>query len=147
MSAPASLLLARAGSLLVGLPLEHVVETMRRLPCSAVPGAPEFVLGASVIRGAVTPVVSLAALLGAGASGLSRLITVRAGRRVVALAVDEVVGVRRLDPAEVTALPRLLEPEAGAVSRLAALDQDLLLVLETGRLLDEALLARLEGAA
>ncbi len=140
------LLLARAGGLLVGLPLGAVVETMRALPCAPVPGAPELVLGAAVIRGAVTPVVSLARLLGREAGGQARLITVRAGARTVALAADEVRGVHALDAAEVTRLPRLLEPAPGVVASLGVLDHDLLLVLEAGRLLDDALLAALEGA-
>ena len=133
------LLLVRLRADLLGLPLSSVAETMRPLPCSPLPGAPPFVLGAALIRGVVTPVVDLAGALGRPQlEAPRRLVTVRAGARAVALAVDDVLGVRRLEAAQLVGLPPLLEPATAAVSALAVLDRELLLVLEAGHFVDGA---------
>lgn len=104
-------------------------------------GAPSFVRGAAIVRGAPTPVIDLAALLGVcdGARG-SRFVVVRAGGRRVALEVDEVVGIRWVPGAALAEAPALLGstlPEH--VETLGALDGQLLAVLGCARLLPEDL--------
>jgi purine-binding chemotaxis protein CheW len=133
VNAPAPVLLIRVGSQLAALPLSDVVETLRPLPCEAAPGAPPFVIGVSVIRGQPVTVVDLARLLGAQAHTIGRFVTVRAGDRRIALAVDAVVGTEMLDPARLVALPPLLSAGSDVVRALAALDRQLLVVLESGR--------------
>lgn len=133
-----------AGARLCGLPIGDVIETMRPLPVSPVGGAPPFVQGVAVVRGEPVPVVDLAVLLGdaplpAGPS--ARLVTVRAGARVAALAVAAVRGVTTLEPAELHRLPLLADAHAGALEALRARDGDLLLVLGAARLVPEAALA------
>ncbi|HVJ53733.1 MAG TPA: chemotaxis protein CheW [Aliidongia sp.] len=132
-------LLCRAGALLCALPLPHVIETMRVLPAETVAGAPAYVRGLSMIRGAPTLVVDLAALVGGAASTPSRLVTVRTGARTVALAVDDVLGIRAFEPRSEAALPPLLREAAGElVEAIGRLDAELVLLLRTSRIVPDA---------
>jgi len=128
------------------MPLAQVVETMRPLPVVPVAGAPEFVLGISIIRGAPVPVVDGAALLGADAHA-TRLVIVRIDGRQVALAVDEVLGARPIGRDSLRVVPPLLREARGdAVSSIGSLDAELLLFLEAVRILPDAAWKALERA-
>lgn len=147
-----SFLLCRSRSRLCALPLQHVRETMRALPLDSVPNMPAFMLGVSVIRGQAVPVLDLASLTGAGATACAaRYISIDLDRRQVALAVDEVIGVRSLAGAALDQVPPLLgAADAGVLAALTTLDAELLLVLQTGVLVPDALwplLAAQDGAA
>lgn len=154
-SLPTAFLLCRSRSRLCALPLHHVRETMRALPLDTVPNMPAFLLGVSLIRGQVVPVVDLASLTGFGGAGVAaRYVTLDLGQRQVALAVDEVVGVRRLPAAALGEVPPLLDAadasDAGMLASVGTLDAELLLVLQTGMLVPETLwplLAAQDGAA
>ena len=143
-----TVVLVSAGSQLCGLPIGAVVETMRPLPVSAVPGAPRFLQGVAIVRGEPVPVVDLAVLLGAVAAPPgpeARFVTVRAGQRSAALAVSAVRGVSTLDAAELRHLPLLADSYAGALDALRARDGDLLLVLGAARLVPDEALAAVAG--
>ncbi len=144
-------LVCRARHVLAGLPLAHVIETMRPLPTQALGGAPPYVLGVAVIRGVATPVVDAGALLGSKDAGApTRFVTVRAGARTIALAFEEVRGIRTLASASFAALPGLLAGDAAAAAHaLGTLDAELLVVLESARVLPDAVWQALEapGAA
>jgi purine-binding chemotaxis protein CheW len=128
----------RLGALRCALPLLQVVETMRPLPARPLPNAPEFVSGVSVIRGEPLPVVDLALLLGVAAGKAARFVVIRSGGRKVALAVEAVVGTCTVAPETLATVPLLLsKAPADFVSALGALDKELLVVLETGRILPE----------
>jgi purine-binding chemotaxis protein CheW len=133
-------LVCRVETRLCALPLKHVVETLRALPIEPVAGAPPFVLGLAVIRGAPMPVVDSGRLLGTDGSRAERFVIVVAGNRRVALAVDHVVGVRAVAPESLVALPPLLNAaESDVIAAIGLLDSELLLVLRNTRLLpDEA---------
>src|SRR5580704_10406648 len=88
-----SWLICRAGIHRCALPLEHVIEIMRALPIEAVAGAPAYVRGLCIIRGAAVPVLDTGLLVGAEASPCRRLIAVRAGGRTVALTAETVLGI------------------------------------------------------
>jgi purine-binding chemotaxis protein CheW len=140
-------LICRVQTRLCALPLEHVVETLRPLPVEPVPGAAPFVLGLAVIRGVPVPVVDSARLLGArDVAQAGRFVTVTAGNRRVALAVDCVLGVRAVVPELLHALPPLLhEADTDVIAAIGLLDAELLLVLRSARLLpDEAVLPAAE---
>ena len=132
-------LLCRAGGQLCALRLEDVVETMRPLDVEQLPGLPPFVRGLAVVRGTPIPVVDLRILLGAPEGRPpARFVTVRAGARRLALAVEEVLGVQPLPVSAQEDLPPLLgEVSAGAVETLGAADQQLLIVLRAARLVPE----------
>ncbi|HEY2517809.1 MAG TPA: chemotaxis protein CheW [Polyangiaceae bacterium] len=123
------------------IPCRHVIEVMRSLPIETIADMPPFLVGLSIIRGAATPVVDLAALLGAqrsGSSGTARFVSLRLGDRTAALLVDSLLGVRKLDGKTLQAIPPLLRDFAAEVSRaIGTLDERLLFVLDTGRLLPD----------
>ena len=129
-------LIFTAGEHLCALPLEHVVETMRPQPVRPVQGAPSFVTGLATIRGASVPVVDASAVVGArGRSVPGRFVAVRTGERLAALAVSEVVGVRRIDPATFEKLPSLAGDSAAAtIDAIARLDAEFLVVLRATQL-------------
>jgi len=156
-------LVVRAGGRTCAIPLASVVETMRSLPARPIAGVPPYVLGVALVRGEPLPVVDVERLLGGEAAprlvpaapGLARgeragrLVTVRAGgARRVALALDEVAGVRTVDRLACAALAPLLGgAAAGAVAGLGALDRELLAVLDASRLLEDAGFAAVDAAA
>src|SRR5271156_5116939 len=123
-------LLVRIGEQLCALPSSDIVEMMRPLPVEPLVGMPPFVKGLSIIRGAPVPVVSAAALLGTASEARpTRLVTVRAGQRRVALEVDEVIGLREFSAGSFQELPPLVgTPGSRAISSLVALDAEFLLV-------------------
>jgi purine-binding chemotaxis protein CheW len=123
-------LLMRAGALRCAVPASEVIEVMRSLPAQPVEDAPAFVCGLAVIRGEAVPVVDLRILLSTSRdSPAARWVTVRTGRRRVALAADEVFGLRELP--SVGELPPLLRDVQGqAVEALSVLDADLLTLLK-----------------
>jgi purine-binding chemotaxis protein CheW len=140
-TAPTDLvLLCRVRSWVCALPVAHVEETMRPLPIGPLAAAPDCVTGLSIIRGRPTPVVDTGALLGArDRARPRRLVVLRLGERRVALAVEEVLGVRALPGAMLHRLPPLLsEASRDAVTAIGALDDALLLALDTGRLVPQA---------
>jgi purine-binding chemotaxis protein CheW len=133
-------LLCRVRSWFCALPVANVEETMRPLPIGPLAAAPAFVTGLSIIRGRPTPVVDTGALLGARDEARPRrLVVLRLGERRVALAVEEVLGVRALPRVTLHRLPPLLsEASRDAIAAVGALDDALLLALDTGRLVPEA---------
>jgi purine-binding chemotaxis protein CheW len=136
----ASWLVCRVGLRLCALPLDNVIENLRPLPIMPLADAPRFVLGLSIIRGAPVPVVDIGSLFGERATAPQRMVTLRADRRLVALVVDSVLGVRSLGPDSSNELPPLLQ-DAGAelVSAIGTLDAELLLFLRAARIVPDAL--------
>jgi purine-binding chemotaxis protein CheW len=132
--------------MLCALPLRDVIETLRPLPIEPLAGAPSYVCGLSILRGAPVPVVDLGLLLGVEQLRATRLVALRVGARTVAAAVSEVLGVRTL--AGNGALPPLLkEAGHGAIQTLGSLDRELLLVLEGARIVPEEVFAQLPPGA
>ena len=123
------------------MPASVVCETFRPLPVQLAPSAPDFVAGVTMLRGLPAPVIDVGHLLGSKASpqNWSRFVSVRAGERMVALAVDEVLGLKTLSQETFFTLPPLLEDLSQTVGRLAELDGELLLVLREAHLMPEDL--------
>lgn len=119
---------------------------MRPLTLSPIAGAPEFVSGVSVIRGAGVPVVDLAVLLGVESSQPTRLILVRAGQRTVALAAQAVIGVVELAPKALADAPPILsQVQAHMITAIAVLDKDLMLVLQASSIVPDEIWPLLAG--
>jgi purine-binding chemotaxis protein CheW len=141
-------LLCRVQTRWCALPLRHVIETMRPLPTSPIPGAPVFVDGLAIIRGAPVPVVNLSRLLGATTTQPTRLVCLRTERGRIALAVDHVHGVQSLATESLHALPPLLQcADAEVVAAIGMLDAELLLVMKIARLVPEDLWTALDPQA
>jgi purine-binding chemotaxis protein CheW len=142
--AGASWFVCRSGTLLAALPIEDVVETMRALPVEPIAGAPPYVAGLSIIRGAPVPVIDTG-LLVSGASGrATRLVTVRAAARTIALTVDEVIGIAGFAADALRQLPPLLR-DAETIAALDALDAELVVLLRNGRLVPDDVWAGLDA--
>jgi len=142
-----SWLLCRAGSHLHAIPLDQVIESMRVPPIDAISGAPRYVLGLCIVRGSPVPVVDPGLLLGDQPTRSQRLVTIRAGRRTIALAVEEVLGIRAIDAETSSQLPPLLRNAAAeTIAAIGTLDAELLFFLHTARIVPEDLLERFEAA-
>jgi purine-binding chemotaxis protein CheW len=115
------------------------METMRSLPIEPMPDLPVFLLGVSIIRGAIVPVVDVARLLGLNTyPSHARFVTLKLGDRSVAFAVDDVIGVRRLTSETTTDIPPLLSAaDAGVINEMTTLDAELILVLQAAYLIPD----------
>lgn len=141
-----SWLLCKAGQWTCALPLDSIVEIMRMLPIKSIANAPTSVLGISSVRGAPVPVVSLQALLASSGPPPRRMVTARIGARIVAIAVETVLGLRSFG-AEESGLPPLLREAAGeAITAIGALDSGLLLFLSSARVASPELLDQVSVA-
>lgn len=142
----ASWLLCRAGAIRAALPIEDVVETMRMLPLSQFENTPPYVLGLSIIRGVPAPVVDIGRIVNAEPGNAARLVTVRRPGTIIALAVDDVIGITAFAPDALAKLPALLQGTASeTIAGVGALDVELLVFLSTSRLLPPDILARLDA--
>ncbi len=148
-ASPIQTLIVTVGGRACAVPVQHVLETMRALPIEPIAGAPAFVRGLSVIRGAPIPVVDLGALLGSPmAQERGRFVTLKLGTRQVALAVDQVIGLRTLDRAGLSELPALVRDGGGdLIDGIGAADAQLLVVLRATRVVPEEVWATLVQAA
>ena len=133
-------LIVMAGERACALPLQHVAEIMRPLSIEPVAGAPGFVRGVSVIRGAPTPVIDLDALLSNGENDAAygRFVSMKVEERRVALGVTAVVGLAELEPAQLLDLPPILrDVAADLIEAIGTRDAQLLVVLRAARLVPE----------
>jgi purine-binding chemotaxis protein CheW len=134
-------LLCQVGSRLIALALGDVRETMRPLPIEPLDGMPPFILGLAVIRGVPVPIIDACRLLSPSSSVYpatsARFVTLRLGERTAALAVDAVVEVRLLDRATLMGIPPLLQERQAELAAIAALDTELVLVLQAARLVPD----------
>jgi purine-binding chemotaxis protein CheW len=139
-------LVFRSDRHICALALPEVIETLRPLAVKPVASAPAGVRGISIIRGEPVVVVDLATLLGAQAGEETRWILMRVGERRIALAVDDVLGIREVDPEVWKGLPPLLHgADAGIVKAIGARDAELILALRAGSILPEAAWETLKG--
>ncbi len=134
-------LIFSAGGRLCAVPISQVVETMRALPLQAVAEAPHFVRGLSVIRGEPVAVIDVALLIGDTPTEANRFITIRTGKRIVAVAAEAVV--RIFTPAGdlMRQMPPVLaEAGSDAVAAIGTLDAELLFFLSGVQLVPDELL-------
>ena len=138
-------LICKVRGLWCALPLPHVMETMRPQPLETMASAPSFILGVAIIRGVPTPVVDVGALLGSTDPPLhTRFITLSVGERVVAAAVEGIVGVRVLPREALGDLPPLLrDASSDVIATVGTLDSALLVVLRAARILPDAVWSEL----
>ncbi len=118
---------------------------MRPLPVEPIAGVPSFLLGLAVIRGSVVPIVDAASLLSGKSSRPTRFVTVRAGHRRIAVAVDTVLGIRSIPSGSLAALPLLFEDALTGPSAVGTLDSELMLVVHGARLVPEHVWASIDA--
>ena len=121
-------LLCRVDTRLCALPLESIIETTRPLPIEPVAGAPDFVLGLSVVRGSAVPIVDAGRLLSGKPSTPTRVCDAEGrraprrpgGRRRARRPLDVV------DRAGRTAAAHPHAPTPTCIAAIGALDAELL---------------------
>jgi purine-binding chemotaxis protein CheW len=144
-SGVAGWLLCQAGRQLYAVPIAHVIEIMRVLPVDSIAGAPPYVRGLCVIRGAPVPVVDIGLLISNEASRSGRLVTIRAGERTIALLVEAVLGIRVFAADTFNQLPALLRDVATEmVAAIGTRDAELLFALRAARIVPESVLDDLD---
>ncbi len=128
-----------------GINVFKVREALVMPPITAMPGAPQHVLGVANIRGQIVPVIDLPAVVGCKPKGLSIPIVTEYERSVQGFAVQEVEEITRLE------WSRVLSAEAnavgGMVTSIARLDAEneksrLALVLDVEKVLRDVLPSR-----
>ena len=125
-------LVVQTANCVCALPLESVIETMRQLPIEPLAGVPPFVRGVSIIRGTATPVVDSGVIIGAPQCSGERFVMVRLGEKQVALAVDAVLGVRKIDLSTIPEVPPLLQrAPKDLIETIGTLDGQFLAVLRS----------------
>ena len=97
---------------------------------------PQYLLGMTILHGKVVPVVDARRLIGDGpTTPPARLVSLRVDDRRVALAFDDVIGIRDVDEAAAPAPPLLGETASDVIERIGVLDSQLLVVLRASRIL------------
>src|SRR5262245_32333466 len=107
MLGPVHCLLCQVGASYLAFPLSQVIEVLRPLALQRIADAPAWLLGLSVQRGVVTPVLDAELLLhgqrmepaapAASAGARGRWVALHSEQRRIALAVDAVKTTTRLD--------------------------------------------------
>lgn len=143
-----ALLICRTQGWTCAVPVAQVRETMRPQAITRMPDAPGHVLGMAVIRGMATPVLDMGVLLGGAPVQAGRfiLMTVQAQGtqpeqppQRLALAVEQVEGIRAVPAAELQSLPSLLQgPAPSMVLATTRQDATLLMLLDSVRLMSLA---------
>lgn len=117
---------------LYALPLDAVERVVRAVEITPLPKAPEIVLGAINAQGRVIPVVDLRRRFRLPAREMlpdDRFIIARTASRLVALAADDVAGVRECSPREMVLAADAL-PFAEYLQGVAKLEEGLVLITD-----------------
>jgi len=131
-------LLVRSGSIVCAIPVHEVSETMRPLPTDSIAGMPPYVRGLSVIRGRPTAVLDLTSLLEGSPLGIvTRYVTLQNSERPVALAVEEVIGIKDIESESLMTMGLLADgSRSDLVRQIGSLDDRLLMVLRDSRVIE-----------
>ena len=133
------LVLFRLAGQRYALPLDAVERVIRAVAPTAVPAAPDFVLGLVNMAGRILPVISLRRCLGLAPQPV-RLedlwVIVRSGEVTLALAVDEVEQLRAGEAWRSVAVEGALPGAEWRVEGLFRLDGDIVLICDMQKLIN-----------
>ena len=131
----------RVGQAEYVLPADEVAQMESYAGATVVPGARDYVVGVMQVRGKVVPVVDLRIRFGLAPTppaADARVVVGRHQDRSVALLVDSVREVIKLDPAQVKPPPEIVGQEArGLVKGVAQVESRLLLLLDFAKVIGE----------
>lgn len=123
------------------LPVAFVLQMEEFSGATAVPGAPDYVLGVVTVRGRVVPVIDLRRRFGLPSVPPTldtRIVVVHVEGRVVGLCADRAREVVNLDETARQPAPDLVsQRSAGLVNGMQALGSRLFLLLDLARVLGE----------
>jgi purine-binding chemotaxis protein CheW len=124
--------LCRVARRVVGVELGTVREIIPARRPTRLPGAGPYVSGLVNVRGTIVTVIDLAARLGRGdapAVGTGSIVLIEHGAKLVGVAVDEVLDVRRTAELELETEAEALVP-GGAVRAVGRLDGEVVALLD-----------------
>lgn len=125
-------MLCRVARRVVGVELGTVREIIPARRPTRLPGAGPYVSGLVNVRGTIVTVIDLAARLGRGdapAAGTGSIVLIEHGAKLVGVAVDEVLDVRRTAELELETEAEALVP-GGAVRAVGRLDGEVVALLD-----------------
>ena len=134
------ILVFEVGGRVFALPVSRVVSLIRAVAVEPVPGAPAIVEGLINVRGQIVAVLDVRVRFGLPARPVSptdHLILASAGPRTVALRVDRVVDLVRLEGDHIEEIGGVL-PGIRDLSAVASLPEGLLMIQDVRALLAEA---------
>jgi purine-binding chemotaxis protein CheW len=117
--------------------ISAVERVVRAVEITSLPKVPEMILGVINVQGQIVPAVDLRTRFHLPARDMhldDQFIIARTARRLVALVVDAVVGVRALADHELVSAAQAL-PCAGYIHGVAKLEDDLVLICDLDQLL------------
>lgn len=126
------MLLCRVAGRVVGIELGTVREIIPARRPTRLPGAGAHVSGLVNVRGTIVTVIDLAVRLGrtdAPAAGPGSIVLIEHGAKLVGVAVDEVLDVRRTAELELETEAEALVP-GGAVRAVGRLDGEVVALLD-----------------
>jgi purine-binding chemotaxis protein CheW len=137
----------KAGERTYALPAEDVAEIVRVPALARVPQAPSSLLGLANLRGRVTPVASLRALLGGASDAPGGLALLLAGAAPVAIAIDGAPVLVSVDDLRTDDAAMLARPEEHVVAMFSLGGDDVARVLDVQALLKQSFTPRAAAAA
>lgn len=133
------LLLVSLGQLRLGLPVEQLLETLRMVAITALPGAPAVVEGVINYRGALVAVLDIRARFGVAPvpqSAAQYLVVAQLPERRVAIRVDAVQDLVAIDAARIERAADI-ERHSDYIAGIARLDEGLVAIHDLRRFLDD----------
>jgi purine-binding chemotaxis protein CheW len=130
-----------------GLSIENVVEVVRMVAITRIPRAPDVMEGIINLRGRVVPVINLRKRFGARPRPRdldTRLLVARIGGRVIALIVDTVSEVLKLDAESLDASDAVATGVTQYLSAIGKMGDRLLLIVDLDAILSFDEESRLE---
>lgn len=131
----------RVGTDLFAVSIEHVERVLRYESPRRLPGAPDWVEGVIDYQGHVVPLIDVRRRFGleeGGRAAQARVLVLTVGGEWLAVTVDGVLDVRALDAGALEPAPALFRAGGGAADAVQGLTRrgnDLVLVLDVGRLM------------
>ena len=132
-----------------GLELLRVNEVIRTREVTAVPRTPRFVRGIINLRGDVIPVIDLRERFGlpaAAHSEAARVIVTEVRGSRIGMAVDSANQVVRIPADQLQPAPAFVGDSVDFISAVGRLDERLVIMIDTDRLLDEKELGAVRAA-
>jgi purine-binding chemotaxis protein CheW len=148
MTGSSQVVALRCGAASFAIPIDKVREIVMVPDITPVPDSGPYVLGIISLRGRILPVIDLALRLALGPGPRERtgriLVVEQDGQHLVGLLVDDAAEVLRIPEGTFGPPPELAAGSgAGAIARVARLDDRLLLLLDLDRVLSREQLGAL----
>lgn len=138
-----------SGGATFALPLEYVVEVLRAVQVTPLPGAPAGVAGVVNVRGEPLAVVDLRVRPGAEPAPMratEHLVRVQLPARQVLVRADHAGDLVNLDGRSIAETNAVVAEGAGSVAGIARLADGVLLILDPGKFLSAAEAGMLDAA-